>query len=137
PREGGQPDALSVLSPQVAAILRKEFRYLSRNSFVLMSLLMTPLLVLLFSSQIGGKYPSFAHRAASLDLFFPATVGYLMLILMMPAYNSFAYEGRGIQTYFTSPVRFRDVFLAKNLVQSCVLALELSLTMTVLLWRIG
>jgi len=31
-----------------------------------------------------------------------------------PAYNSFAYEGRGIKLYFTAPLRFRDVFLGKN-----------------------
>ena len=136
-RDEGQSDALSMLSPQVAAILKKEFRYLRRNSFVLMSLLMTPLLVLLFSSQIGGKHSPLTHHGVSLDLFFPGTVGYLILILMMPAYNSFAYEGRGIQTYFTSPVRFRDVFLAKNLVQTCVLVLELALTVGVLLWRMG
>jgi len=40
-------------------------------------------------------------------------MAYLILILMAPAYNSFAYEGRGIQTYFTAPLRFRDVFLAR------------------------
>jgi ABC-2 type transport system permease protein len=137
PTQQAQPDALGLLSPPLAAILRKEFRYLRRNSFVLMSLLMTPLLVLLFSSQIGGKHSPLMHRGVSLDLFFPGTVGYLILILMMPAYNSFAYEGRGIQTYFTAPVRFRDVFLAKNLVQTCVLALELTVTTAVLLWRLG
>ena len=137
PTQRSQADALDLLSPPVAAILRKEFRYLRRNSFVLMSLLMTPLLVLLFSSQIGGKHNPLIHRGVSLDLFFPATVGYLMLILMMPTYNSFAYEGRGIQTYFTASVRFRDVFLAKNLVQTCVLALELALTTGVLMWRMG
>jgi hypothetical protein len=64
-------------------------------------------------------------------------MGYLMMMLMMPAYNCFAYEGRGIQTYFTAPVRFRDVFLAKNLVQAGVLAVEMALAIAVLTWRIG
>src|SRR5437588_265740 len=36
------PDRLSLLSPQVAAIVRKEFRYLTRNGFAYLSLLMPP-----------------------------------------------------------------------------------------------
>jgi len=43
-------------------------------------------------------------------------MAYLTLILMAPSFNSFAYEGRGMQTYFMLPVRFRDIFIAKNLV---------------------
>ena len=42
-------------------------------------------------------------------------MAYLILILLSPAYNSFAFEGKGIQTYFMAPVRFRDVLLGKNL----------------------
>ena len=64
-------------------------------------------------------------------------MGYLILMLMMPAYNCFAYEGKGIQTYFTAPVRFRDVFLGKNLAHAGVLAFETFLAMAVLTWRIG
>jgi len=43
------PDRLSLLSPQVAAIVRKEFRYLTRNGFAYLTLLMPPLLILIFS----------------------------------------------------------------------------------------
>jgi len=131
------PDALSLLSPQVAAVLRKEFRYLTRNGFVLVSLLMPPILVLLFTSQFGGRHPSITHRGISPEMFFPGMMGYLILMLMTPAYNCFAYEGRGIQTYFTAPVRFRDVLLGKNLMHAAVLALEIVLSLTVLALRIG
>ena len=130
-------DALSLLSPQVAAVLRKEFRYLSRNGFVLVSLLLPPILVLLFTSQFGGKHPSVTHRGVSPELFFPAMMGYLILMLMTPAYNCFAYEGRGIQTYFTAPLRFRDVLLGKNLMHAGVLAFEIVLSITMLALRIG
>ncbi len=136
-RRKASSDVLDLLSPQVAAVLRKDFRYLTRNGFVLVSLLMPPLLVLLFSSQFGGKHPSLAHSGVSPDLFFPGMMGYLMLMLMMPAYNCFAYEGRGIQTYFTAPLRFRDVFLGKNLVHASVLAFEMLVSVTVLAIRIG
>jgi ABC-2 type transport system permease protein len=135
-RRQTSPDALALLSPQVAALVRKDFRYLTRNGFVLVSLVMPPLLVLLFSSQFGSKHP-WIPGGVSPDLFFPGMMGYLLLMLMMPAYNCFAYEGRGIQTYFTAPLLFRDVFLGKNLVHAAVLVFEMLLSVTVLAMRIG
>jgi hypothetical protein len=133
----GGTDGLSLLSPQVAAVVRKEFHYLTRNSFTFLSLLMPPLLVLLFSSQFAGRHPTVSGRPVSAELFFPGMMAYLILILMAPAYNSFAYEGRGIQTYFTVPVHFRDVFLGKNLMLMSVLAVEIGLSMIMLAWRVG
>jgi ABC-2 type transport system permease protein len=137
PRTDSSRDVLSLLSPQVAAVLRKEYRYLSRNGFVLVSLLLPPILVLLFSSQFGGRHPPVTRTGFSPDMFFPAMMGYLILLLMTPAYNCFAYEGRGIQTYFTAPVRFRDVLLGKNLLHVGVMALEIAVSMTMLALRIG
>src|SRR5713101_2158156 len=84
------PDRLGLLSPQVAAILRKEFRYLTRNSFAYLSLLMPPLLVLIFSLNLGGRHPTVGGRGVSAEVFFPGMMAYLILILMAPAYNSFA-----------------------------------------------
>ncbi len=136
-RTDASSDVLGIFSPQVAAVLRKEFRYLSRNGFVLISLLMPPILVLLFTSQFGGQHPSVTRRGISPDMFFPGMMGYLILMLMTPAYNCFAYEGRGIQTYFTAPLRFRDVLLGKNLMHAAVLVCEIVLSMVVLTWRIG
>jgi ABC-2 type transport system permease protein len=130
-------DPLRWLSPQVAAVFRKDLRYLTRNMFVLVSLAVPPFMVLLFSSQFAGVHPTITRHAVSPNMFFPAMIGYLMLILMMPAYNCFAYEGRGIQSYFTAPVRFREVFLGKNLVYAFVLLFELILSIALLRWRIG
>ena len=135
-RRPASPDVLELLSPQVAAIVRKDFRYLTRNSFVLVSLVMPPLLVLLFSYQFASKHP-WIPGGVSPDLFFPGMMGYLMLMLMMPAYNCFAYEGHGIQTYFTAPLRFRDVFLGKNLVHALVLIFEVLVALGVLAMRVG
>jgi ABC-2 type transport system permease protein len=131
------PDRLNLLSPQVAAILRKEFRYLTRNSFAYLSLLMPPLLVLIFSLNFGGRHPTVGGRGVSAEMFFPGMMAYLILILMAPAYNSFAYEGRGIQTYFTAPLRFRDVFLGKNLMLVSVLLVEIVFSLAMLVWRVG
>ena len=135
--EKDETDSLSLLSPQIAAIVRKEFRYLTRNGFQLLSLLLPPLLVLFFAAQIAVIGDVGHRHNISPDLFFPGMMGYLILILMAPAYNSFAYEGRGIQSYFMAPLRFRNVFLGKNLMLASVLAFEVALSMVVLVFRVG
>ncbi len=133
--DGG--DRLSLLSPQVAAIVRKEFRYLTRNGFAYLTLLLPPILILIFSMNFAGRHPTVGGRGVSADMFFPGMMAYLILILMAPAYNSFAFEGRGIQIYFTAPLRFRDVFLGKNLVLVSVLSVEIALSLAMLAWRVG
>jgi hypothetical protein len=70
-------------------------------------------------------------------MFFPAMMAYTVLVAMGPAYNAFAYEGRGIQTYFTAPVRFSDIFAAKNLLSAAVIALEVAVCGAVLGWAVG
>jgi ABC-2 type transport system permease protein len=130
-------DGLGLLSPQVAAVVRKEFRYLTRNGFAFLTLLMPPLLVILLTWHFAERNPNFSGRVGSAEMFFPGVMAYLILILMAPAYNSFAYEGPGIQTYFMAPLRFRDVFLGKNLILVTVLTLEIALSMSMLAWRVG
>jgi hypothetical protein len=94
------------------------------------------MLVFVFSMNFTGRRPTWG-RGVSADFFFPGMMAYLILILMAPAYNSFAYEGRGIQTYFTAPLRFRDVFLGKNIMLVTVLILEIGLSLAMLVWRVG
>ena len=137
PASDDGPDRLSLLAPQVAAIVRKEFHYLTRNGFAYFTLLLPPLLILIFSMNFAGSHPTVGGKGVSSDVFFPGMMAYLILILMAPAYNSFAYEGRGVQTYFTAPLRFRDVLLGKNLMLVSVLSLELGLSMAMLAWRVG
>jgi ABC-2 type transport system permease protein len=129
-------ERLGLLSPQVAAMVAKEFRYLTRNGFAFLSLLLPPIMVVFFTFQFG---PGSALKKHSIKpgVFFPAIMGYLILILMSPAYNSFAFEGKGIQTYFMAPVRFRDVLLGKNLFLTTLVGFELALCLALLTWRIG
>jgi hypothetical protein len=128
---------LRLLPPQVAAVFRKEFRYLTRNGFAFLTLLMPPMLVLLFSSQFAGKHPAVVAPEFSTEMFLPGMMAYLILILMAPAYNCFAYESRGIQNYYTAPVRFRYVFLGKNLMLVAVLGVEIILSITMLIYLTG
>jgi hypothetical protein len=132
-----QSDALRLLTPQVASVLRKEFRYLTRNSFAFFLLIMPPVFVLLFTTQFAGRHPTATKHPISTEFFFPGMMAYLLLILMAPAYNSFAYDGKGIQTFFTAPVSFREVFLGKNLLQVGMLVFELTLSMVAFSYLVG
>jgi ABC-2 type transport system permease protein len=136
-RTAEQTDSLRLLTPQVAAVLRKEFRYLTRNSFAFFLLIMPPVFVLLFTTQFAGRHPTAMKHPVSTEFFFPGMMAYLILILMAPAYNSFAYDGKGIQSFFTSPVSFREVFLGKNLLQAGMLAFELTLSMAAFFYLVG
>jgi ABC-2 type transport system permease protein len=136
-KETGEAAVLRFLSPQVAEVFRKEFHYLVRNGFSFFLVIMPPLFILLFTTQVG----SLGHRSSGFDLphasLFPAMMGYLVFILIAPSYNSFAYEGRGVQTYFMAPIRFRHVFLGKNLLFVFLLALELVLSIVFFAYRVG
>lgn len=125
------------ISPQVAAVVAKEFRYLTRNGFAFITFLLPPIMVIFFSMQFAGKNSVLREHGLSAETFFPALMAYLILILLSPAYNSFAFEGTGIQTYFMTPVRFRDVLLGKNLLLAALVVLELSVSVGVMIWRVG
>ena len=129
-------DALGLMSPQIAAVIRKEFRYLLRNGFAALVLFLPPILVFALISQ-GSLFRFSGGKVVSLELFFPGLMGYIILILMAPAYNSFAYESTGVQTYFTAPLQFRDVFLGKNFVQVCLMVTELTLCIVAFSYRVG
>jgi len=116
------------LSAPVSAIFEKEFRYLSRSGPMLFTMIMPVVILVLFRltpSSSGNE--GFLVRAP--DLAFPVGAAYSLLILTNLVYNNFGADASGIQFYFVSPVRFRQILLAKNLAHACVLALE-----TVLVW---
>ncbi len=126
-----------LLPPPVAGVFRKEFHYLMRNGFSFITLVLPPVMVMFFSMQFAGGNSQIKLHGMSPQNFFPAVMAYLILILLSPAYNSFAFEGCGIQSYFMAPVRMRDVLVGKNLFLVSVVALELGISLGVLVWRIG
>lgn len=135
--EGDDGDTLGFLPPRVGAVFRKEVRYLKRNSFLFFSLAIPPVMVLFFSMQMTGLHGWAFKKGPSPDLFFPGMVAYLVLILLAPSYNSFAHESRGIQTYFMSPVRFREVLLGKNLMTLVLVFCEMVLCISLVGFRVG
>jgi ABC-2 type transport system permease protein len=128
--------APGLLSPQVSGVIAKEFRYLTRNGFTFLTLIIPPIMVMFFAVQFGPGSLLKEHSLKA-PLFFQGILAYLILILMTPAYNSFAYEGKGIQTYFMAPLGFREVLLGKNLFLAAVIAVELVLAFSLLMLRIG
>jgi ABC-2 type transport system permease protein len=110
---------------------------LTRNGFSFITLLLPPVMVVFFSIQFAGNNSMVKEHGLPPQAFFPAAMAYLILILLSPAYNSFAFEGRGIQSYFMAPVRMRDILVGKNLFLVCVVGMELTVSLGVLVLRIG
>jgi len=136
-RQTTSPGLPGFLSPPVAGVMRKEFHYLTRNGFSFITLILPPMMVMFFSMQFAGTHSQLKEHGLSPQTFFPMAMAYLILILLSPAYNSFAFEGQGIQSYFMAPVRMRDILVGKNLFLVCVVAVELTISLGVLVWRIG
>jgi len=127
---------LPLVPATVAAVVLKEFRYLTRNGMAFLTLLLPPIMVVFFTMQFG-KGSALREHSLKPEMFFPAIMAYLILILISPAYNAFAFEGKGIQTYFMAPLRFQDVLLGKNLFLVALITFELSLSLALLVWRVG
>ncbi len=130
-------DTVTFLPPQVLAVFRKELLYLKRNTFLFFGLIFPPMMLLFFSVQFAGPHPTAFKKGVPPDLFFPGMMAYLVLILIAPSYNCFAYEGRGIQTYFTAPARFREILMAKNLITVSIVLCEIVLCVSLVGWRVG
>jgi ABC-2 type transport system permease protein len=114
-------------SAPVAAVFEKEIRYLLRSGPMLVTLIM-PLFVL-FVFRFGAMN-SVRHSGVFLsrapDMAFPAAVGYTLLMLTNLAYNNFGGDAGGIQFFYASPVRFREIVLAKNLTHAGILMIEVA-----------
>ncbi|HKV46587.1 MAG TPA: hypothetical protein VJN69_00750 [Candidatus Acidoferrales bacterium] len=117
--------ALPGLSGQLAAIMEKETRYLSRSGPMLFALIMPIVVLLLFRMSGNPNRPNaFAHNP---NLAFPVGAAYSLLLLTNLIYNNFGADGMGVQFFFVAPVKMRSVVTAKNLVHGGVLALEMGL----------
>jgi ABC-2 type transport system permease protein len=111
----------------VAAVFEKEFHYLSRSGPMLFSMIMPMFILVLFrlAPAHAGRGGGFLSNTP--DLAFPAGAAYTLLILTNLVYNSFGADAGGIQLFFVSPARFREILLGKNLAHAGVLALQITL----------
>ena len=119
--------ALPGLPGPFAAIFEKEIRYLLRSGPMLFTLVMPVVILLIFRFTPGnsGKGGGFLVHAP--DLAFPMGAAYALLILTNLIYNNFGPDAVGVQFFFASPVRLREVLMAKNLAHSAVVSVEIVL----------
>ena len=102
------PTSTFGLNPTVIACLQKEFIYIRRNLNQLYGFIAPLFMVFLLASRLSasGRYGEYL---------FPVAVAYSVLGVSILAYNALGVDGAGIQFYFLSPARLRDIFLAKNI----------------------
>ncbi len=115
--------SLPGLPGPIAAVFEKELRYLSRSGPMLFTLIV-PLFMLLVFRSAGRNEGLFAHAP---ELTFPLGAAYALLLLTNLSYNNFGADGGGIQFFFASPVRFRQIMVGKNLAHAAVFTLEVVL----------
>jgi ABC-2 type transport system permease protein len=107
---------LWTLSPVVQAMMGKEFLYIRRNMGIFYSLIAPVVFVFIFAGRLATR--------SNGSWIFPAALGYTLLGISPLSYNSFGLEGTGSQFYFLAPVRLREVFLAKNLMNFLLALIE-------------
>jgi ABC-2 type transport system permease protein len=113
------------LNTTVVACLQKEFIYLRRNINQLYGFIVPIFMVFLFAGRMTAS-----ERFG--DYVFPVAVAYSILGVSVLAYNGLGMDGPGVQFYFLSPTRLRDVFLAKNLIGFLLNLIELVLIFAVI-----
>jgi len=119
------------LSNSVAAVFEKEFRYLSRSGPMLFPLVMPLVVLVIFRFSFINVRHGTNFFESHAGFAFPIGAAYALLILSGISYNCFGTEGVGVQFYFMSPVRFREVLLAKNLAMAAILLVEMVLVWVV------
>ena len=113
------------LNTTVIACLQKESIYLRRNINQLYGFVAPLFMVFLFAGRVSanGRFGNFV---------FPVAVAYSVLGVSVLSYNALGMDGTGVQFYFLSPTRLRDVFLAKNLTGFLLTFVELVLIFVVI-----
>jgi ABC-2 type transport system permease protein len=116
------------VSTATSAVLQKEIRYILRSGPMLFTLVMPLVILVIFRFSMGqarGTGASFLTHSA--DLAFPVGAAYSLLMLTNLAYNSFGADAGGIQFFFLSPARFREILLGKNLAHALILSFDVVL----------
>ncbi|HXW55361.1 MAG TPA: hypothetical protein VEJ67_06410 [Candidatus Cybelea sp.] len=114
------------VSGPIAAIVEKELRYLWRSGPMLFTLFI-PMIILLIFRMTPGMTGSGTFLNAAPDFAFPVAAAYALLMLTNLVYNNFGADGAGVQLWFISPVRFRDIAGGKNLAHASIVSGEMIL----------
>ena len=114
-------------SQSVAAVFEKEVRYLARSGPMLLTLVMPIFMLAIF--RFGPMNPMRPTNALSRtpDMAFPGAAAYALLVLTNLVFNSFGGDAAGVQFFYASPVRFRQIMLGKNLTHASILVANTAL----------
>jgi ABC-2 type transport system permease protein len=115
------------VSGPISAIVEKEFHYLSRSGPMLFTFIMPVVILAIFRFGTGRAGVPGGPLAHASDLAFPVGAAYTLLILTNLVYNTFGGDAVGVQFFFLSPVRFREILMGKNLAHAIVIAIEIAL----------
>ena len=111
-------------SQAVAAVFEKEIRYLARSGPMLLTMIMPIFMLVIFRlGPLNAMHRSNAFSRTP-DMAFPGAAAYSLLVLTNLVFNSFGGDGGGIQFFYASPVRFRQIVLGKNLTHAGILILN-------------
>ena len=94
----------------MAAVFEKELLYLSRSGPMLFTLIV-PLFMLAVFRSSGQNEGLFSYAPM---LTFPLGAAYSLLLLTNLSYNNCGADGGGVQFFFASPARFRQIMLGKT-----------------------
>ena len=119
---------LALLSPDLSAIVEKEWRYATRNAQMRMMALMPLILIairLINSQRMESglqRGPSAVEDFMTYGSGLMATGGvlYVFLILAGLSCNAFAFEEGGMRTLILSPVARRTILLGKNIAMTAL-----------------
>lgn len=119
---------LPLLSPDLSAIVEKEWRYATRNAQMRMMAVMPLILIairLINSQRMESglqRGPSTAYDFMTYGAGLMATGGvlYVFLILAGLSCNAFAFEEGGMRTLILSPVDRRTILLGKNIAMTAL-----------------
>lgn len=114
---------------RVGAIFAKEILTIRRNTGVFYALVAPIVMVFLFAGRLASRNNSI--------YIFPAALAYALVGVIPLAFNSFGLEGAGSQFYFLAPVRLRDVFLAKNMINFLLSLAEVIAVFAIISYQTG
>jgi ABC-2 type transport system permease protein len=106
------------LPSTIAAVIGKEFLQVRRNTGIFYGMIAPVAFVFIFAGKLATR--------GNASWVFPAALAYTLMGIAPLSYNSFGLEGAGSQLYFMAPIRLRDVFLAKNLVNFVLAFIEIA-----------
>jgi ABC-2 type transport system permease protein len=107
------------LPDPVGAVFEKELRTLMAMRQLWISMLAPPLMLLLFGKMGTGRNP-IGHSPWVL----PLGAAYGLLTLSGFFCNSLSGDLGGIQLLYLAPVRFRQIFIGKNLAHACIAGVQ-------------